>query len=290
MSCDTERYGQISQKEVTKILIETFGARKSQHHGAANILIFNKEKFERVGMTYEVSIDPADGGIDGIDGDDIKCGMDAYVEDNHCTTTIEQETSVRVNDHQSDVNPEDEADTQNIGIDGDDGIDAKEEASYGGGSINDSRLKDLDSSSNTETVAGQSQMSNSNHSLTYIGIQIRKAIAVAATSVYTNTINLSHLSQVSQQAGHLTAELIKFFHDDPELPYRPLPPHTLEESPVKSIIKKDKNSEYCCIFHPDIKYANLETVEHHIKYSDTEFHKSKLSKQEQSSKALGING
>lgn len=42
-------------------------------------------------MTYEISIDPEiDGGIDGTDGDDIKCGMDAYVEDKLGTTTTER--------------------------------------------------------------------------------------------------------------------------------------------------------------------------------------------------------
>jgi hypothetical protein len=85
-------------------------------------------------------------------------------------------------------------------------------------------------------------------------------------------------------------EIDKFFIDDPNSIYRSPPEHTLEESRCKSIIKTDKNGDFYCVFHPDIKYTNLETVEHHIKYSDTEFHKSKLSKQEQSSKALGING
>ena len=44
------------------------------------------------------------GGIDGIDGDDTKCGMDSYVEDNLDMTTMEREESVRVNDHESGVN------------------------------------------------------------------------------------------------------------------------------------------------------------------------------------------
>ena len=114
--------------------------------------------------------------------------MDAYVKDNLGTATMERE----VNDRRSGVNHQDEVNTQNIGIDGDDGIDAKEDTSCGGSNINDSRLKDLDSSSNTDihcsSAAGQSQMSNSNHSLTYIGIQIRKAVAAIPT--HTNTNNL----------------------------------------------------------------------------------------------------
>lgn len=59
---DTERFGRISQTQVTNILMDIFGAKKSRSHGDANRLIFNKEKLERVGMTYEISIDPRDGG------------------------------------------------------------------------------------------------------------------------------------------------------------------------------------------------------------------------------------
>jgi hypothetical protein len=85
LSFDTERYGVISQTSVTKILMEAFGAYKPKHHGNVNSLIFNKEKLERAGMTYEISIDTVDSGIVGIDGED-KFGMDKFVENDHSTS------------------------------------------------------------------------------------------------------------------------------------------------------------------------------------------------------------
>jgi hypothetical protein len=108
-------------------------------------------------------------------------------------------------------------------------------------------------------------------------IQIRTAVGAAVNSKKITT----HRSQVSAE------EIDKFFIDDPNSIYRSPPEHILEESPCKSIIKTDKNGDFYCIFHPDIKYTNLETVEHHIKYSDTEFHKTKLLNQ--SSTALELN-
>ena len=85
LTYDTERYGEISQSSVTKTLIEVFGAYKPKHHGSINKLIFNKEKLERAGMIYEISIETIDSGMVGIDGDD-KCGMDKYVENDHSTS------------------------------------------------------------------------------------------------------------------------------------------------------------------------------------------------------------
>jgi hypothetical protein len=85
LSFDTERYGVISQSSVTKTLIEVFGACKPKHHGNVNTLIFNEEKLDRAGMTYEISIETVDSGIVGIDGDD-KYGMDKFVENDHSTS------------------------------------------------------------------------------------------------------------------------------------------------------------------------------------------------------------
>jgi hypothetical protein len=85
LSFDIERYGVISQSSVTKTLIEVFGAYKPKHHENVNTLIFNKEKLDRAGMTYEISIETVDSGIVGIDGDD-KYGMDKFVENDHSTS------------------------------------------------------------------------------------------------------------------------------------------------------------------------------------------------------------
>ena len=86
LSYYTERFGLISQTQITKILTEIFGAIKPRNHGDANRLVFNSEILERLKMTYEVSIDSANVGIDGDDGDDSRYGMDVFVEDNHSTT------------------------------------------------------------------------------------------------------------------------------------------------------------------------------------------------------------
>lgn len=116
LSYDTERYGTLSQSQVTKTLIEVFGAKKSSHHGNTNRLIFNKEKFERAGMTYEISIDSVDVGIDGID--DSACGMDAYVKDNQDSITPDTEVkNVNSKNLDSEANQY-EAITQGSGIDG----------------------------------------------------------------------------------------------------------------------------------------------------------------------------
>ena len=57
------------------------------------------------------------------------------------------------------------------------------------------------------------------------------------------------------------------------------PPHTLEESPFRWIIKQDSNQYYYCILHSNEKNINLETIEYHIIYSnDHETHKTEIKK------------
>jgi hypothetical protein len=86
LSYYTERFGLISQTQITKILTEIFGAKKPRNHGDANRLVFSSEILERLKMTYEVSIDSAIG-IDGDDGDDSRYGMDVFVEGGHSSTS-----------------------------------------------------------------------------------------------------------------------------------------------------------------------------------------------------------
>lgn len=281
LSYDTERFGRISQKQVTKILMEIFGAKKPRSHGDANRLIFNKEKFERVGMTYEISIDPRDSGIDGIDGDDSKYGMDVFVEDSHSMTTSESNNG-------SEAKQDDEIKTQDDGIVGIDGIDQREDN-------NDNKVTDLDSSSITDMSCQSfsvdhhyinSQITEADHSLANTNNQIRKAITT--TSAHSDTNNLSHLSQLSQlshlshtphqSTTNLTREIIEEFFYDDGLPYRCHSPHTLDKSPCKLIIRTDNRSFYYCTLHPEIRNIHLETIEHHIKYKDTKLHESEILK------------
>lgn len=68
-----------------------------------------------------------------------------------------------------------------------------------------------------------------------------------------------------------------FFHDDPNLPYRSLPEHGLEDSPCHPIIEK-KGDFCCCKLHTDIQNICLESIEHHCKYKEPESHKSEILK------------
>jgi hypothetical protein len=74
-----------------------------------------------------------------------------------------------------------------------------------------------------------------------------------------------------------------FFYDDnnPSLPYKPLPPHSLEESPCYTIIKRNhKLGTYYCKLHPkESENVNLESVEHHCKYNDPELHANEIIKE-----------
>jgi hypothetical protein len=208
--------------------------------------------------------------------------MDAYVEDNLGTTTVEREDSVAVNEHKCDVKHEDDNNTQNIGIDGDDGIDKKEDDSSDDGikinddkDLDDSSITDISCPSSADDHNTNSQMSETGHPLANSKNQIRKAIAATSAA---DTNNHPHLSHLSQQTSNSTTELIKFFYDDPELPYRPLPPHSLEESACKSIIRIDNHSFYYCALHPDVQSIYLESIEHHCKFKDGEMHHSEILK------------
>jgi hypothetical protein len=57
------------------------------------------------------------------------------------------------------------------------------------------------------------------------------------------------------------------FDADPNLPYRPLPEHALEDSPCHPIIEK-KGNFYFCKLHTDIQNICLESIEHHCKYKE----------------------
>jgi len=68
-----------------------------------------------------------------------------------------------------------------------------------------------------------------------------------------------------------------FFHDDLNLPYRPLPEHALEDSSCYPVIEKNGNF-YFCKLHTDLQNICLESTEHHCKYKEPESHKSEILK------------
>jgi hypothetical protein len=261
-SYSTERYGIISQKQVTKILKENFGADKPLHHGDANQLIFNRDILERLKNTYEVEIDvEANIGIDGDDGDDSKYGMNKFVESNSTTSTEKTED---INNISSVVSVN--------GIDGIDGMDNSDDVD------NSKEIGSLDSQTDVNTNNLSSICTD--HSLTSTDNQIRRATATSMNNISSPAKDLSHLSQVSQilQQSNLTREIIEeFFYDDGR-PYCPPPSHTLDESPCKSIIKIDAGGFYYCTLHSDIRNIHLETIEHHVKFKDAKLHESEILK------------
>jgi hypothetical protein len=77
----------------------------------------------------------------------------------------------------------------------------------------------------------------------------------------------------------------EFFFEDPaispENPWKPLLKHSLEQSPCYPIIgmhNKYKVLFYYCKLHSNIENIYLESIEHHCKFSNPEFHKLELLK------------
>jgi hypothetical protein len=79
LSYDSSDFGKISQKEITEILIQVFGAKRPKHHGATRKLIFNKDKLTRLERKYNLSaeVNIVADGTDGTDGTGI--GLDAHL-------------------------------------------------------------------------------------------------------------------------------------------------------------------------------------------------------------------
>jgi hypothetical protein len=73
-----------------------------------------------------------------------------------------------------------------------------------------------------------------------------------------------------------------FFYDDPDVEYKPLPKHNLEQSPCYPIIGIHNNKYrvplYYCKLHPDVENIYLQSIEHHCKFSNPEFHKLEVQR------------
>ncbi|CAN5511570.1 hypothetical protein BH18THE2_BH18THE2_27650 [soil metagenome] len=76
-----------------------------------------------------------------------------------------------------------------------------------------------------------------------------------------------------------------FFSGDPNLPWQPLPEHTIEESPCYHIIETDEfkspdtttgTTYYRCKIHPMIWNFDFEEIEYHCKYQEPGIHKSEI--------------
>jgi hypothetical protein len=77
-----------------------------------------------------------------------------------------------------------------------------------------------------------------------------------------------------------------YFYDDPDSTYRPLPSHSLEQSPCYVVIGQTKGRTdndgsphtlyYYCNLHPNVKSVHISTIEHHCKYNRPELHKAEI--------------
>ena len=216
-------------------------------------------------------------GIDGIDKDDLRDNPDINSPEAEDFKTQESDD---MNNKESGVN-------QSIGIVGDDGIDEIDKDVHDGDGDYTDDSKDLDSDisitdlSSMDHHNSNSHVSKSNQSLSLSNSQIRRAASTAANATAITTTNLSQLSQLSQTSQHLptnvTREIEEYFYDGGG-PYRPPTPHTLDESPCKSIISITNDNFYICKMHPDIQNIYLESIEHHIKYKDPKLHESEIFK------------
>jgi hypothetical protein len=88
LSYESSEFGTISQKEITQILKEVFGAKPPKRHGNSNRLIFDIDKLKRLGKIYDLSvevkvatsdtkIEDEKFGEDGMDGTDV--GLDKHL-------------------------------------------------------------------------------------------------------------------------------------------------------------------------------------------------------------------
>lgn len=72
-----------------------------------------------------------------------------------------------------------------------------------------------------------------------------------------------------------------FFFDDsditPENPWKPLPKHSLQQSHI-GMHNKYRVPFYYCKLHPNIENIYLESIEHHCKFSNPEFHNAELQR------------
>lgn len=132
--------------------------------------------------------------------------------------------------------------------------------------------KELAGSMNCTESMDRHSLSQTNLSLTNSINQTRKAVSTSARVTNTEPSQVSHATQPTIE------EITQFFYDEPYQPYH-LPPHELEDSPCRSIIRIDNHSLFYCILHPDVQSYHLESIEHHIKYKDPEAHKSEILKQ-----------
>ena len=102
-----------------------------------------------------------------------------------------------------------------------------------------------------------------------------KSLSYATTI---NTINTSANMAATTMINPIVP-IEEFFHDDPSLPWQPLPLHSLEQSPCYPIIgiRKKQGLYYCKLHSEEANSIHLEVVEQHCKYKEPSLHKTKIT-------------
>lgn len=79
LSYDSVEFGPISQKAVSEMCKDVFGAIKSKHHGSSRKLLFDKRKLDRLANIYELDLEikVKENGTDRTDGTDV--GLDRHL-------------------------------------------------------------------------------------------------------------------------------------------------------------------------------------------------------------------
>jgi hypothetical protein len=82
-------------------------------------------------------------------------------------------------------------------------------------------------------------------------------------------------SSKTKQETTKVISVTDFLYDDLNEPYAPLPEHDLDQSPCYPIIAV-KQDYFFGRLHSDAQRLHLESVEHHVKYNDSDKHKLEL--------------
>ena len=93
-----------------------------------------------------------------------------------------------------------------------------------------------------------------------------------------NSESISVTTSYTSYALDSKKKVEDFFYDNLSLPYKPLPPHSLEQSPCYPItgINHKRGTYYCKLHRKESENIHLESVEHHCKYKDPDVHKKEI--------------
>jgi MCM AAA-lid domain len=148
----------------------------------------------------------------------------------------------------------------------------------------DSRLEDNDnvlySSDNRLQEESSRTLKNNSENLTTPTSYASYTSYSGASGVHSDTsVDINVPTGPNENIIQPIVSVEEFFYDNPDLPYVPLPEHTLKQSPCAPIIgsRMEGGLEwYYCKLHQKSKNINLSSIEQHCKYDSPEIHKSEV--------------